>query len=54
MNVLQFLIAFALWCVIALALVWHFKKASDPPVHDPRIIRAVDVPALAIAEPVAD
>jgi hypothetical protein len=54
MNVLQFLIAFAFWFVIAFALARNLRKTSDPPVHDPRIIRAIDVPAVAISEPVAE
>jgi hypothetical protein len=54
MNVLQFLIAFAYWFVIAFALAWNFKKTSDPPAHDPRIIRVIDVPAVAISEPAAE
>ena len=51
MKVLQFLFAIALWCIIAFAFVWNFKKTSDPPAHEPGIFRALDASALAISEP---
>jgi hypothetical protein len=54
MKVLKCSIAFASWFVIAFALAWNFNKTSDPTVHDPRIIRAIDVSAPAISEPPAE